>query len=93
MLYSAGMQLAASTRPQDCGTAAYIFRLLLQQPCAASIMQSHKALPQLDVSCSSEERVALGGNEKLASEKKLTGTDGIYGLMDSMFWGEEARCV
>ena len=66
VLYSAGMQLAASTRPQDCGTAAYIFRLLLQQPCAEGIMLSHGPVPQLDLRCSSEEGGAAGGREKLA---------------------------
>ena len=65
-LYSAGMQLAASTRPQDCGTAAYIFRLLLQQPCAEGIVQSHGPVPQLDLRCSSEEGGAAGGREMLA---------------------------
>ena len=64
-LHSAGMQLAASTRPQDCSTAAYIFRLLLQRPCAEGIMQSHGPGPQLDA-CSSEEGGAAGGREKLS---------------------------
>ncbi|XP_076464247.1 tRNA (32-2'-O)-methyltransferase regulator THADA-like [Babylonia areolata] len=39
-LYGAAMRLAVSTRPQDCGTAAYVFRLLLRQPCVGRVLAS-----------------------------------------------------
>ncbi|KAK7482199.1 hypothetical protein BaRGS_00026548, partial [Batillaria attramentaria] len=40
-LYSAALKLAVSTRPQDCGTAAYLLRFLSHVPFASHAMESH----------------------------------------------------
>ncbi len=38
-LFEGSLELASSTRPQDCTTAAYLLRLLLTQPLLQEITQ------------------------------------------------------
>ncbi|KAL8624379.1 hypothetical protein ACOMHN_012779 [Nucella lapillus] len=71
-LYESAMQLAVSTRPQDCGTAAYVFRLLLlllQTPGSSGGAQFQGQLPPIPSAHRSllEEASSVQGNRRLLS--------------------------
>ena len=76
-LFSIAMDLAGSTKPQDCTTAAYLFRVLLLQPSTWTILfQSgpdlSKYLGQIDI----------GLMEKIATKCKLP-ADKLFEILKS----------